>query len=127
MTRALIVLNNAEARATASAWVQKAPPGTRMELKKAKRTLEQNALLWSRLTEIARKVEWYDEKLTPEDWKDVFSASLCKARIVPSLEGTGYVQLGFRTSDMSKEEMSNMLALIEAFAAERRVVFNESK
>ena len=126
MTRALIVLNNAEARATASAWVQKAPPGTRLEFKKAKRTLEQNALLWSRLTEIARKVEWYGEKLTAEDWKDVFSASLCKARIVPALEGTGYVQLGFRTSDMSKEEMNNMLALIDAFAAERGVTFNET-
>ena len=126
MTRALIVLNNAEARATASAWVQKAPPGTRREFKKAKRTLEQNALLWSRLTEIARKVEWYGEKLTAEDWKDVFSAALRKARIVPALEGTGYVQLGFRTSDMSKEEMNNMLALIDAFAAERGVTFNET-
>ena len=126
MTRALIVLNNAEARATASAWVQKAPPGTRLEFKKAKRTLEQNALLWSRLTEIARKVEWYGEKLTAEDWKDVFSAALRKARIVPALEGTGYVQLGFRTSDMSKEEMNNMLALIDAFAAERGVTFNET-
>ena len=126
MTRALIVLNNAEARATASAWVQKAPPGTRLEFKKAKRTLEQNALLWSRLTEIARKVEWYGEKLTAEDWKDVFSAALRKARIVPALEGTGYVQLGFHTSDMSKEEMNNMLALIDAFAAEKGVVFNES-
>jgi hypothetical protein len=126
MTRALIVLNNAEARATASAWVQKAPPGTRLEFKKAKRTLEQNALLWSRLTEIARKVEWYGEKLTAEDWKDVFSALLRKARIVPALEGTGYVQLGFRTSDMSKEEMNNMLALIDAFAAERGVTFNET-
>ncbi len=126
MTRALIVLNNAEARATVAGWAQKAPPGTRVEFKKAKRTLEQNALLWSRLTEIARKVEWHGEKLTAEDWKDVFSASLCKARIVPALEGTGYVQLGFRTSDMSKEEMNNMLALIDAFAAKKGVVFNES-
>ena len=125
MTRALIVLNNAEARATASAWVQKAPPGTRLEFKKAKRTLEQNALLWSRLTEIARKIEWYGEKLTAEDWKDVFSASLCKARIVPALEGTGYVQLGFHTSDMTKSEMNDMLALIDAFAAQRGVTFNE--
>ena len=126
MTRALIVLNNAEARATVAGWAQKAPDGTRVEFKKAKRTLEQNALLWSRLTDIARKVEWYGEKLTAEDWKDVFSAALRKARIVPALEGTGYVQLGFRTSDMSKEEMNNMLALIDAFAAERGVTFNET-
>ena len=126
MTRALIVLNNDEARATVAGWAQKAPPGTRVEFKKAKRTLDQNSLMWSRLTEIARQVEWYGEKLTAEDWKDVFSAALRKARIVPALEGTGYVQLGFHTSDMSKEELSNMLDLIDCFAAERGVIFNEA-
>ena len=126
MTRALIVLNNDQARATVAGWAQKAPAGTRVEFKKAKRTLDQNSLMWSRLTEIARQVEWYGEKLTAEDWKDVFSAALRKARIVPALEGTGYVQLGFHTSDMSKEELSNMLDLIDCFAAERGVIFNEA-
>ena len=126
MTRALLVLNDAAARVTAMKWVHNAPPGTRVEFKKAKRTLDQNSLLWARLTEIARQVEWHGEKLTAEDWKDIFSAALCKARIVPALEGIGYVQLGFRTSDMTKSEMSDMLALIDAFAAERGVTFNET-
>lgn len=103
-----------------------APPGTRVEFKAPKRTLPQNDLLWSRLTEISTKVDWHGQKLTPADWKDMFTASLRKARVVPNLEGDGFVLLGLHTSDMSKDEMSNLLDLIDAFAAERGIIFQEN-
>jgi len=76
------------------------------------------------LTEVAHQVDWYGQKLTPEDWKDVFTAALRRARVVPGIDG-GFVPLGMRTSDMSKGEMSALFELIEAFGAERGVRFGD--
>lgn len=125
MSRALLVLTSPKSRALACEWIAKAPVGTSVEFKTARRSLDQNKRLWSCLSEIARSVEWYGQKLTAEDWKDIFSASLRRARVVPGLDAGSFVPLGMRTSDMTKQEMSDLLELINAFAAERGVVFQE--
>ena len=123
MSRALLVLAGARERAKASAWIASAPVNTRVEFKAPRRSIDQNSLLWARLTEIAQQVEWYGQHMSAEDWKDVFTASLRKARVVPGIDPGTYVPLGMRTSDMSKAEMGMLLDLIDAFAAERGVVF----
>jgi hypothetical protein len=123
MSRALLILGPST-RERAHHWVSNAPDGTRLEFKQPKRSIEQNALMWARLTDIARQVEWYGQKLSADDWKDVFSASLRKARVVPGLDPGSFVPLGMRTSDMSKEEMGQLLDLVDAFAAERGVKFD---
>lgn len=124
MTRALFTLPYD--RAKALALMDKAPKGTRIEFKAPRRTTDQNSLMWARLTHIAREIVWYGQKLTAEDWKDVFSASLRKARVVPGLDPGTFVPLGMRTSDMSKEEMGMLLDLIDAFAAEHGVTWSVS-
>jgi hypothetical protein len=124
LTRAVLILRNKADREKAAAWCRNAPDGTRLELKAARRSIEQNSLLWQRLTEVAHQLDWYGQKLTAEDWKDIFSAALRKARVVPGIDG-GFVPLGMRTSDMSKAEMAELLTLMEAFAAERGVVFRD--
>lgn len=101
--------------AEAEGWVVTFAPPTR--------TLEQNARLWAMLADVSRQVEWYGKTLTPDDWKDVFSASLRKARVVPTIDGDGFVPLGMRTSQMTKAEFGALMDLIDAFAAERGVVF----
>lgn len=125
MGRATIILNTPANKAKATEWIAKAPPETRVEFKRSKRTLPQNDLMWARLTEIAEQVVWYGQKLGPEDWKDVFTASLRKARVVPGIDPGTYVPTGMRTSDMDKEEMGHLLDLIDAFAAQQGVVFTE--
>lgn len=40
------------------------------------RTLEQNARMWATLTDISKQVEWHGLKLTNEEWKHVFTATL---------------------------------------------------
>ena len=115
MGRALLTLNTAADRAKATAWIAKAPDGTRVEFKASKRSLPQNDRLWAALTEISQQVEWYGQKLSAEDWKDMFTASLRKARVVPGLDAGSFVPLGMRTSDMSKQEFSDLLELINAF------------
>lgn len=126
MSRALIIINTSADRQRAINWCQKAPWGARVEFKHAKRTGEQNDRMWACLTDIARQVEWYGQKLKPDDWKDIFTASLRRARVVPGLDAGSFVPLGMRTSDMSKEEFSDLLELINAFAAEHGVTFHWS-
>lgn len=125
MGRALIIIASAGDRAKAMQWLSKAPWNTRVEFKGPKRSIPQNDLMWSRLTEISLSVVWYGQKLAPDDWKDIFSASLRKARVVPGIDAGSFVPLGMHTSDMSKEEMTAMLDLIDAFAAEHNVEFHE--
>lgn len=128
MARAVLVLINDAIREKAAQWARTAPRGTRVEFKEgAKRSLEQNARMWAMLTDVAQQVEWYGQKLTPDDWKDMFTASLRKARVVPGIDPGSFVLLGLHTSDMSKEEIGNLMDLIEAFGAERGVVFHEQE
>lgn len=93
--------------------------------KEPTRSLEQNAKLWACLTDVANQVDWYGKKLTAEDWKCVFSASLRNTRVVPTIDGDGFVPLGMSTSKMSKAEMSALIELIHAFGADRGVEFSE--
>lgn len=125
MSRALIILDSTANRQKATHWIAKAPTGTRVEFKATKRSLDQNAKMWATLTEIAQQVEWYGQKLSADDWKDVFSASLRRARVVPGLDAGSFVPLGMRTSDMSKQEFSDLLELMNAFCAERGVVLRD--
>lgn len=94
-----------------------------IEVKEKTRSTEQNARMWALLTDVSRQVDWYGQKLTPEEWKDVFSASLKKQKAVPGLDG-GFVILGQRTSKMSIREMGELMELIEAFGAEKGVRFS---
>lgn len=94
-----------------------------IEVKEKTRSTEQNARMWALLTDVSRQVDWYGQKLTPEEWKDVFSASLKKQKAVPGLDG-GFVILGQRTSKMSIREMGELMELIEAFGADKGVRFS---
>jgi hypothetical protein len=68
-------------------------------------------------------VEWYGRKLTPENWKHIFSAALKKQDVVPGLDG-GFVVLGLSTSKMTVGEMNDLQTLMEAFGAEKGVRFS---
>lgn len=94
-----------------------------IELKPETRSTAQNARLWAMLTDISKQVDWYGKKLSPEDWKHVFSSSLRKLDVVPNLDGTGFIALGLSTSKMTRAEMCDMQTLMEAFGAEKGVRF----
>jgi len=104
-------------------WGMKAPVGMRVVFKQARRSVDQNALMWSLLSEISRKVKWHGEKLTADEYKDLFSAALKKSRAVVGIDG-GVVFLGQHTSSMTKQEFSDLIELIYAFAAQHNVDLN---
>lgn len=127
MSRYPIIINGPEDKRKAHAWVEAAPNGMSITFKVNKRSLDQNALLWSLLAEVAAQVEWYGQKLSSEDWKDMFTASLRKARVSPGIDPGSFVVLGLHTSDLTKEEFSNLIELIYAFGAQHGVVFSREE
>lgn len=94
-----------------------------LEVKPSTRSYQQNARLWAMLTDISKQIDWYGRKLSPDDWKHVFSAALKKQDAVPGIDG-GFVVLGLSTSKMTKAEMCDLQTLMEAFGAERGVRFS---
>lgn len=124
MSRATIIINSAIARRKAATWAEKAPPGTRIEFKAPKRTTPQNDRMWAMLTDVAQQVPWHGLKLSPDDWKLIFLDALNReVRIVPNIDGNGFVNLGRSSSKLSKGEMSDLMEIIAAFGAKRGVRF----
>ena len=97
-----------------------------LEVRPETRSLEQNRLLWATLTDISDQVDWYGQKLTPEDWKEVFTAAMKKQKVVPGIDG-GFVVCGSSTRKMTKPEMAEMQELMMAFGVEHGVEFNDAK
>lgn len=91
-----------------------------------KRTKDQNAKLWPMLEDVARQVKWHGLTLSKDDWKLIFLASLNKElRIVPNLDGDGFVNLGRSSSRLSKAEFSDLIELIYAFGSRENVVWSD--
>ena len=127
MSRALLVLSSEEIRAKALRWVQKAPEGTRLTFQAPKRSLPQNDLFWKLATQVSEQVAWHGVKLTPDDWKLVFLDALKRElRMVPNIDGTALVSLGRSSSDLSKEEFSDLIEIVYAFGAKHGVAFGDS-
>lgn len=125
MSRAVVTIKGTADRNLVARWASNVQPGTTVEFRAPRRSNEANALMWSLLGQISKGVDWYGQKLSSEDWKDVLTASLRRTRVVPGIDPGSFVPLGMRTSQMSKEEISDLLELIMAFGAEKGVAFRE--
>lgn len=120
----IFVLAHRQARAGAQLAIQDAPDGYIVTVGEPTRTLDQNAKLWPMLDDISRQVEWYGQRLSREEWKDVFSAALKKQKVVPGLDG-GFVVCGQSTSKMGKREFGDLIELMYSFGADRGVRWSE--
>ena len=124
MTRAVILLISETQRAFARGLIDKAPPYSRVEIKGPRRTIEQNDMMWGLLTNLSNQLVWHGQKLSPEDWKLVMLDGLKRERrLVPNINGDGFVDLGRSSRDLSKEEMSQLIELIICFGANHGVNF----
>lgn len=112
------------ARQRAAQDVQSAPEGWIVTVSEPTRSLEQNAMLWPILQAMSKHIDWYGQKLTDEEWKDVLTAALKREKVVPGING-GFVVLGQRTSKMGKKEFSDLLELALSFCAEKGVMLRD--
>ncbi len=93
-------------------------------IKKNRRSVSQNSMMWALLGDISDQIEWHGQRLSKKDWKWIFTAAIRKQRMVPGIEG-GMVYLGEPTSGMSKQEMADMLDLIMSFGSDHDVVWSD--
>lgn len=125
---AMLVLANDYFKAKATQWISQAPVGTRVEFKGPQRTLPQNDHMWAALTDISQQLKWHGVTLKPDDWKVLFLDALSnEMRIVPNLDGNGFVNLGRSSSKLSKSEMSDLIEIIYAFGGEHNVEFSDPR
>ena len=124
MSRSVLVLNSSADKQRARKYVDAAPFGTRLEFKAAKRSLPQNDKLWAMLTDVARQKEHNGRKYTADQWKVLFMCACGReVQFIPALDGTTFIPWGQRSSDLSKDEMSNLIDFIAAWGAENGVEF----
>jgi hypothetical protein len=128
MGRHLITIRSNADRQRVFKYVSAAPTGTRVEFKASTRSLPHNDRMWAMLTEVAEQVPWHGTRLRPDDWKLIFLDALKRElRMVPNLDGTGFVNLGRSSSDLTKSEMSDLIELIAMFGAQNGVTFRDDQ
>lgn len=119
MEREFVILAQDRHRQRAVQLVMSAPQYARVEFKPPKRTLDQNAKMHAMLGDIAKQHLWHGLHLPKDDWKLVFLDALHREmRLVPNLDGTGFVSLNKSSSDLSVGEMSDMVELMYAWGAD---------
>ena len=113
MTRAIITIRNDHDRARAAHWAKQAPEMTRIEFKATKRTGAQNDLMWALLTEVATQIKHADRKYSADQWKILFLHAIGReVQFIPALDNSTFIPWGQSSSDLSKEEMTNLIEFI---------------
>lgn len=126
MSRYLVTIKSAADRERIARIISAAPSGSRVEIKAAKRSIPQNDRMWAMLTDVAQHLPWHGQKLRPDDWKLIFLDALKReTRLVPNIDGTGFVNINQSSSDLTKSEMSDLIEIIHEFGARHGVVFHD--
>lgn len=119
MSAALLVLSGQTARQKAAKWCLALPMNTRVTFAEPKRSLPQNDMLHAILTRLALRQTWHGQRLTVTDWKRLLTAGMDRElRLVPNIQGDGFIALGRPTSEMSKAELSDLIEYTKKTAAD---------
>jgi hypothetical protein len=117
----IILRNNREA---AHRMVDAAPMGAVLNIRPATRSGEQNSKMWAMLSDIAR-AKPQGRELTTDKWKSLFMDAIgVPAAWEPGING-GVVNVGYRSSRLTKEQMSDLIEQMYAYGAEHGVEWTE--
>ena len=114
-----IILRTRQDRGRAVRWIETAPDGTVVDFKQKGRSNDQNAAMWSVLTQINRQRPVHNGvKMSAVLWKAVFMQALgAELVMLPTLEGGGLFPFGHRSSKLTVSEMGDLIELMLAWAA----------
>ena len=90
------------------------------------RSIAQNQLMWSCLTDLSRQVQWFGKSMTPDGWKCWITGHLNGQDLHPNMDGSGFISVtaGQSTSAMSIADMTAVIDLSHAFGADQGVVWS---
>lgn len=120
-----VILAGPYQRALAMRMVALAPDRAVLTISEEKRSNDQNAKMWAMLSDISRaKPE--GRKLPTEKWKALFmDAAGQKVDWEPGLDGNGVVPVGYRSSRLTKAEMSDVIECIYEYGSRHGVLWSE--
>ena len=119
-----VILDSRYRREEAHKLVDLAPVGAVMTIAMPKRSTDQNALMWTLLGFISRAKPG-GRKHTPETWKALFMHAMGhQSRFEMGLNGEPF-PAGFRSSQLNKSQMSELIEFILAWGAEQGVRFGD--
>jgi hypothetical protein len=104
-----------------------------VEIKYKQRSNEQNEKFHAIIGDIAKQAQHMGATWDAESWKRLLVWQYCKekqidaGKIVPSLDMTGVVQLGQQTRKFTKEQASEFVEFLQAWAANNGVTLNETR
>lgn len=121
-----VILTNAFSRERFKRIVDQAPPGYVGEVREQKRTVDQNSRLWALLTDVSLSKP-LGRRHTPEEWKAIFMAACgWEVLFLEGLDGRPFPQ-GFRSSQLTKSQMTTLQDFIEAWGSENGVVWSNAE
>lgn len=124
MTGQVVILRGDQQRALAKRLIDLAPADAVMQVAEPKRTLDQSAKMYAMLSDIAR-AKPMGRRHTVDDWKALaMNACGWECQFQEGLDGRPF-PIGFRSSQMTKKQMSNLIEWLYAFGAEHRVRWSE--
>jgi hypothetical protein len=121
-----VVLTGQRARQEAARLIEIAPPGAIVNVRAAKRTNDQNSLMWALLSDISRaKPEGRCH--TPEVWKALMMHACGHAvQFEMGLNGQPF-PTGFRSSRLTKQQMGELLECIMEYGARHGVRWSDEE
>jgi hypothetical protein len=118
------ILTNDFSRERFKRIVDKAPAGYVAEVREPKRTLDQNDKMWAMLTDISVATP-LGRRHTPDDWKAIaMNACSWECAFLEGLDGRPF-PIGFRSSKLSKAQMSTLIDWLQAFGDENGVRWSD--
>ena len=121
-----VKLTNAFNRERAKSLIDKAPEGFVCTVREPKRTTAQNDRLWALLTDVSVSMPG-GRRMIPEDWKCVFMAACgWEVQFLEGLDGRPFPS-GFRSSQLTKSQMSTLQDFIQAWGDENGVKWTDEQ
>lgn len=122
-----LILSNPSVRQRAHRLIEIAPERAVLNIREATRTDAQNDKMWAMLSDISR-AKPLGRILKSEGWKALFMDMIDKKPSwEPNLDGTGVVCIGYKSSHLTKAEMSDLIEAIYAFGAEHGVQWSDER
>jgi hypothetical protein len=116
--------------------ILKTPSGYFVTIEPPRRSLDQNAALHAKLTDIAEQLAWppppanHGLRFSVDTWKRLCMAAWLREEgetpdLVPALDGHGFDIIYQRTSKLTVAQASRFLEWVTAFGAQNGVQFHE--
>ena len=103
-----------------------------LEIKDASKTREQEEKYHAMIGDIAKQAQHMGAKWDADTWKRLLVDKYCRetglsSKIMANLDNDGLVQLGFQTRKFTKEQASEFVEFLQAWAADNGVTLNDAK